>query len=399
MILRRILVAAALVAAIYSSVLAYASLLFRRDTAASVSEAVRLVPFDSPYLARLAAWQPEQKVALLHRAVTLNPFEVQAWIQLGLTAEFEQHDPSSAERYFRRAAEVDHMFLPKWTLTNFYFRHQNRTEFLRWAKATLEITPYPPDPVFMQMWLLTQDPVQIARAIPNRAGVLLSYASFLANAHQYQAIAPVVKRLVKAAGTGNPIDYGRDDQIGPAVDRLLTDGELGPALDIWQSMSEAKWVKLPVPTSAHPLNNGNFAALFFGHGFDWAPIPSDGVEILQAPAENNLRVTLSGMQNEHCVLLQQYVPLASNRLYRLRWAAVAENIESPSGLAWHIHPVPNSDENKLAAPDLLQPSATDWKFLSPGSGLCLLTLEYTRPLGTTRASGSVILRSVWLTEE
>ena len=89
-------------------------------------------------------WQPERKITLLKRAVELNPFNVEAWIQLGLTFEMERHDAASAERYFLRAAQVDRMFLPKWTLTNFYFRQQNEREFFRWAKATLEITPYSP---------------------------------------------------------------------------------------------------------------------------------------------------------------------------------------------------------------------------------------------------------------
>ncbi len=120
------------------------------------------------YVAKLAEWQPDKKAALLERAVHLDPFDARSWIQLGLTAEMQQHDISAAELYYLRAAHVNHMFLPKWTLTNFYFRQQREPEFFHWAKATLEITPYSPDPVFTQMWLISQNADQIANAIPRQ---------------------------------------------------------------------------------------------------------------------------------------------------------------------------------------------------------------------------------------
>ncbi len=143
---RYLLVALALAAAIYSFVLARAKWLFQQDTAISVPAAVELVPFDSAYLARLAAWRPAQKIALLRRAVELNPFDSESWIQLGFVSEFQQHDRAGAERFYLKAAEVNKTFLPRWTLTNFYFRNDQPKEFFRWATATLAITPYSPEP-------------------------------------------------------------------------------------------------------------------------------------------------------------------------------------------------------------------------------------------------------------
>ncbi len=399
-IFRWLFVAAALAGAYYSGVFARAALLFQQDTAASVPAAVSLVPYNASYVARLSSWQPENKFALLKRAVELNRFDVDAWIQLGLTAEMQHHDARSAEHYYLRAWQVDRMFLPRWTLTNFYFRQQDPTQFFRWANATLQITPYPADPVFMQMWLMSQDPDRIAAHIPDRAAILVQYASFLANAHQYTAVAPIVRRLVDAAGTRNPAAYGRDDQIGPAEDHLLADADLQDALDVWNSMKRANWVALAAPTPAHPLTNGNFQVPFFHHGFDWAPVPSAGVTIDQFPAEKNLRITVSGAESEHCVLMQQYIPLQPNRAYRLRWHAENQGIQMPSGLAWHLYPIPSANQTNLSAPDLLNPSPGTWDFTSPqGATLSLLTLEYTRPLGNTRAAGDVTLRQVALEEQ
>jgi hypothetical protein len=388
-------VATAIVAAYYSTLFARASFLSQQKTAAAVQAAVELVPYNGYYVAALAGWQPDKKIALLHCAVELNPFDAQSWIQLGLAAEMEQHDIASAERYYLQAWRVNHMFLPRWTLTNFYFRQNKPAEFFHWAQATLLITPYPADPVFAQMWRMNQDPSEVAGHIPNRPGILLQYASFLANAHRYATVPPIVRRLVTAPGSQNPADYGRDDQIAPTLDRIVAAGDLASALDIWKSMSDAKWIELPVPTSAHPLSNGDFQMPFFRHGFDWTPISSPGVTSEQSLAAKDVRITFSGAEAEHVALLQQYIPLDPNCHYRFEWQAESNGIESPSGLAWHLYPVPNDTDASLSAGDLLASAPSTWDFTSPANAsLCLLTLDYTRPLGVTRANGDVTLRSV-----
>jgi hypothetical protein len=390
-------VAAAIVAAYYSGLFARAGFLSEQNTAAAAEAAVELVPYNGSYIAALAPWEPAQKIALLHRAVELNPFDAESWIQLGLAAEMEQHDIPAAGRYYLQAWQVDHMFLPRWTLTNFYFRQQRPSEFFRWAEATLQITPYPADPVFSQMWVMSQHLGELATHIPDRPGILLQYASFLANAHRYAAVPPIVRRLVLAAGPRNPADYGRDDQIAPTVDRLLAAGDVASALDIWKSMSQAKWIDLAVPTSAHPLSNGDFRVPFFRHGFDWAPISSPGVAIEQFPAAKNVRITFSGTEPEHFVLLQQYLLLDPNCRYRLRWQAPSHGIELPSGLVWRLHGIQNDSQTNVAAGELLSNPPGNWDFTPPANAiLCLLTLEYTRPLGSTRLSGDVTLQSVSL---
>jgi len=398
--LRYAIVAAALIAAYYSAIFARASLLFQQDTAASVPAAVELVPYNASYLARLAAWQPDSKEDLLHRALQLNPFDYTSLIQLGLTAEMQQHDLASAESYYLRAADVNHMFLPKWTLANFYFRHEQPEKFFRWAKATLQISPYQADPVFTQMWLISQDAPRIAAALPDKASVLLQYTMFLTHTGQFAPIPPIVERLVTVAGNRNPSDFGRDDQILPEEDRILAAGHLRPALDVWRIMVHAGWIHLPVPTTASPLSNGDFGGVFLGHGFDWMAATPYGLTIEQSAAERNVEVTLSGDEPEHCVLLQQYVPLEPNRIYRLQWQAEGQALESPSGMAWHIRSVQAGTPVALEGGDVLAASRGIWEFQSPSSAdVYLLTLEYFRPLGKLRANGSVTLRSVFMQEK
>ncbi len=397
--LRYAIVLTALFAAYYSAVFARASFLFQQDTAASVPAAVHLVPFNGSYVARLAAWKPDNKEQLLHRAVQLNPFDYQTWIQLGLTAEMQQHDLASAERYYLRAADVNHMFLPKWTLTNFYFRNEQPDKFFRWAKATLQISPYQADPVFTQMWLMSQDASRIAAAVPDQPTVLLQYTNFLTRTGQFAPIPPIVQRLVNATGSRNPSDFGRDDQILPEEDRILAAGHLRPALAVWQTLAHAGWIHLPVPSPASPLTNGEFERTFLRHGFGWVPSAPNGVAVQQSVAEKNVEITLSGDEPEYCVLLQQYIPLERNHAYHLTWHAEGQALESPSGIAWHLHSIQTATPADLAAGDVLAASRGTWDFRSPlNSDVCLLTLEYSRPLGKLRANGSLTLRSVFLHE-
>ena len=398
-VVRYAFAAVALAGAYFCFVFARASYLFQQDTAASVPAAVRLAPYDGSYVARLAGWQPDKKIGLLHRAVELNPFDADSWIQLGLAAEMEQRDTAAAERYYLQASKVDRMFLPRWTLTNFYFRQERSSEFFLWAKASLQITPYPADPVFAQMWLMSQDPQRIAACVPDRPGILLQYASFLANAHQYEFVAPVVKRLTIATTGRNPVEYGRDDQIGPLEDRLLAAGDVEPALEIWKSLNQARWIALAAPTPAHPITNGDFRVPLFEHGFDWQFLNSSGLTVEQAPDQHSLRIAFSGDEAEHCVLLQEYVPLDPNRAYRLSWTAEASGLESPSGITWQVHPIGEEKQISLVAGDLLSGPEGTWDFQSPnGSKLSLLTLEYTRPAGQVRANGSVVLQQVSMQE-
>ena len=399
------LIAGAIAAAVYALLLARAEALFNRDTAISVPAAVRLVPYDSAYLARLAAWRPAEHVALLQRAVSYNPFDFESWIQLGLASEFQQGDVSAAERYFLKAAAVNRMFLPRWTLTNFYFRHNKLPEFFRWAKATLAITPYSPEPVFLQMWQISQDGGRIAAAVPERPRALLPYAWFLSNSNRNSLVSPILDRLITAIGNRDPRSWGRDDLVATMEDRLLAAGQQQPALDVWKRMVNARWLNETVPSPQHPLTNGNFRQPFFRHGFDWMPVNAEGVRVDQYADQGSLNLRFSGDESERCLLLQQYVPLAAGRPYRLGWRIKANTLTGLSGLTWHLRPVSpaapaGSLSDEFQSSDLLSPSPAGWQFRSPPqTSLGLLTLQYARPLGQTVARGSLVLQAVSLSTE
>ena len=393
--LRHLTIVAAIAAAFYSLLLARAAHLFALDTQASVSAAVRLVPYNAAYVARLAAWQLAERDELLRRAVKLNPWDFQSWIQLGFAAELRHYDAAQAEQDYLRAAAVNRMFLPKWTLTNFYFRQRRSSDFFHWANAALQITPYSSDPIFAQMWLVSQDAATIAAAVPNRPRVLLQYASFLSTARQFTAIPDVIRRLVLHVGNAEPQLWGRDDLVASIEDRILREGDRRNALAIWTSLREGGWIRQSIPDVRHPLTNGDFSIPFFRHGFDWEPADSSCSQVEQVSNADRVRITLPGDQPGACVLLRQYVPLAAGRIYNLTWRANTQDAESSRGLAWHIRTVPQKNAEETVSGDLFDSPRT-WQFRAPSSEVAMLSLEYNRPKGHLRAAGTVTLASVSL---
>jgi hypothetical protein len=103
----------------------------------------------------------------------------------------------------------------------------------------------------------------------------------------------------------------------------------------------------------------------------------------------------SGDEPERATLLRQYLPLDADRTYHLRWQIESRFIDIPSGMTWHLQPVETLAEPDLQSGDLAQSSPGEWQFRVPsGAGLYRLALEYARPLGHPRATGTVILKSV-----
>jgi hypothetical protein len=394
--LRYCAIAAAIAAACYSLLLSRAAYLFALDTRTSVAAAVRLVSYHGVYIARLAAWQPTEREKLLRRAVQLDPWDYQSWIQLGLSTEMQHNDVVAAERDYLRAAAVDRMFLPKWTLTNFYFRQRRSSDFFHWANAALQITPYSSEPIFAQMWLLSQDASRIAAAIPDRPAVLLQYAWFLSNARQFTAIPEVIQRLVVRVGNAEPQLWGRDDLVASIEDQILGEGNRRDGLAIWTSLKAGRWISQSIPDPRRPLTNGNFRMPFFRHGFDWAPQDSSCGRVEQFRHEGQVRISLPGDQPDTCVLLRQYVPLAAGRVYSLAWRVSTQDPDKRRGLAWHVRPLPrNIGGEDIASSDLFD-SPGVWQFRAPASDVAMLSLEYNRPKGYVRAAGTIALESVAL---
>lgn len=404
--LRVVVIAGCLTAAIYALTLARAAALFRQMTASGVAAAVRLIPSNSTYVAALAEFEPPRRVELLQRALSLSRFDAKSWTQLGLDAEFRQHDAAKAERYFKEAAAVDHMFLPRLTLANFYFRQERNTEFLDWVHRALDISPYgyDPRPLYQECWSSGADPAHIAAAIPDYDRRLFEYAYFLLTINRPDLTRPVFERGMAAFAHSRsmPGDEGwYRESVGNGIDHLLDADLPDDALKLWGSLYKAGWIGLPVPAADSLLNNSDFSQQAFQHGFDWRLPPVQGASTSQFPDIREVRFTLSGTQPEFCILLQQYLVLQPLHRYELSWDSDRGTIPAEDGFNWRLYSVKRGvppTPTDLRSPDVTAGTGDGkWEFRTAKEArVYLITLEYTRPVGKTRAEGSFVLRHAML---
>jgi hypothetical protein len=404
---RSLIATACIFGCAFSLLCARASFLSSKNTTEGTAAAARLLPFNALYIRQLAYRQPFREVELLKEALTLNRFDAGSWIQLGLKAELQQKNTSLAEHYFLTAARVSHMYLPAWTLANFYFRQRNDAQLFAWARQTLEVTPYDSNPVFVSLWLADPDPERIVAVIPPREQVVLQYASFLTQTNHLDLAQAALNRAISLSPSRLPLSESSrntllDTHSDFILDRLLQTGRASQAVQLWGRLAAASWIPpFSTPSVKHPLTNGYFQVPFWGHGFDWQVPSVSGVTVDQFPDLRNVRFTFSSTQPEACSLIQQLVPLQKGRRYRLTWVDDLDQIGRDSGIAWQIYTVPNGvpAPTGLTSPDLtsVAGSPAAWDFQTPGSSdLFLLSLQYARPLGKVRIEGSLSLRSVAL---
>jgi hypothetical protein len=249
------------------------------------------------------------------------------------------------------------------------------------------------------MWEVTQDEDVLQAAIPARPRVLLQYIWYLSNNAQFDSIPQTVQRLVHAVGKDDPGKWGRDDLLAVTQDHMLAAGHLKSSINVWSTLRAAGWLNETIPNDQHPLTNGDFAERFYRHGLDWVSNDNPGTRVEQYPETPEVHISLYGDEAERITLMQQYVAAAPNTHYTLTWHAHAEDLNDPSGLAWHLHAIQGDTVPEIVSGDLLGPDFT-WDFVSPpGAKAYLLTLEYTRPIGSTRARGGVALKSVTMNQK
>jgi hypothetical protein len=403
---RIVLATVALAAAAYSVVLFSAGWIVQRQTPDAVAAASRLVPFNADYLISLAELRPQESEMLLRQAAQRNPYIADVRARLGLLAEMQSHDLEKAEREYLESARVNHMYMPKWTLANFYFRQHDKNKFLPVAKSALEITPYDSAPLFSEVYAFNVGDETMLGMIPERSEVAFSYLQFVLAENRVNAIEPAA---LKAAGFHPPRAVDEAAKLsrwtallGATEDRLVSLNRFDAVVRVMDRMHQSGWSRMQAPSGSAPLANANFRSPISGHGLDWLLNPAPGVMADQMPESQKLRFTLSGTQPEHCRILQQIVLLQPGTGYRLGWQAESSEFQSAIGLQWKLLPlqqaVGGQTGEMLASRDLFAERAEgSWTFTTPSnSQTFLLTLELNRPLGQVRAEGAFALSDVSL---
>lgn len=140
---------------------------FRKDTADSLRAAIGLAPDGWQYYMRLAQLDPVNARQLLNSSLRLNAYDAQADIELGLENEAEENYPT-AEKQLLQAFNIDHTYMPRWTLANFYYRRGNLPEFWVWARSAAAIPSDDIGGLLDLCWRASPDPSVVSAAIFNQ---------------------------------------------------------------------------------------------------------------------------------------------------------------------------------------------------------------------------------------
>jgi len=385
-------------AAAFSIRAGWADYRMRQETVDSTRRAIALMPDQAEYHARLAwllaGYDPPAARDALRRAVALNPWDARSWIELGLNAEAEG-DRTTSLQYLLRAVEVNQEFLPRWTLANYYFRHDDVAMFWSWTRSAAKaMIPGDALPLFRLCGKVQEDGMLIDRLEIRNPGVRAAYLSYLLDQDRVDLIAPVLHRLLEEKREADvPL-------LLTACERLLNARRVDQAVDTWNRLADAGRLpfRTPAGQGAQLLANGGFAVSPVSLGFDWRLPVVEGISISREESPLGLRITFSGREPEDCEALVQLVPLRGRTPYQLSFVFRTEGIPSGAGLGWRIADAVSGAVLR-EGPSLASETETSARFSFQTPAECRLvrlSLRYRRTPGTTRMEGFLVLRNVAL---
>jgi tetratricopeptide (TPR) repeat protein len=369
----------------------------RRQTLAGAEEAVAFAPDNADYSAALAAQVPEddprRATLLLRRSVSLNPLFAQSWIDLGLTAEREG-DRTTAQICLLRAADADLRFLPRWTLANYYFRHDDRERFWYWAKEALAMAYGAVQPMFRLCGRVEEDGRLVDRLGIRNPEVRAGYLYYLLSRNRVDLIGPAVRRL---------LEDNREADVPlllSACERFLEALRVNEAVDLWERLASSQ--RVPFRTRAgrgeQLLANNSFTTPPTSRGFDWRISGAEGISVSREGEAGGLRLTFSGSEPEDCEALVQLSPVQGGMEYELRSEHQTDGIAKGAGLGWQITDASGGallGEGPILAPE--SNAGRQLRFQTPlKCRLIRLALKYHRAPGTTRMEGFLALQTVSL---
>jgi len=380
----RMVIAAGCCLGIWSSLtLARADYRFKKDTEESVRSAIRLEPDGWEYYMRLSEFDRAHARELLTTSLGLNRFDAQADIELGLQYEAEE-DFGRAEKQLLEAYDVDHTYLPRWSLANYYFRRDNMPAFWAWARSAAAMPSDEIGPLLELCWRVAPDPKIISAAILNdKPEMIRQYINFLLAKGEAAEVARISPHLFRS---GDP-ESDRPVLLS-VVNRLAGLNDGAAANDLWHLLMEHHWVTADTTVPY----NGGFQREPLPVSFDWYFPEYEGLH--SWPGSSGLETEFTGSQPEGCVIAEQAVVLTPGD-YTLSYAYRTSDVAPETGIQWQIIDVKSNTvlaQSSDLSSDEMKHSVLTFA-VPPGSSLLRLRLAYNRTLGTPRIAGMLDLQS------
>lgn len=293
-------------------------------TIAEVEALCREASNDGACWARLAQsreqWGGESS-ADWARAVEANPRDALVVTLAALEAE-GRGDLKEAERLLLVAERHNRLWLPRWTLANYYFRHGRHEDFWKWVRAALERSHGNLAPVFR----MCEEAGGGARfllgeVLPGNPGVLAGYIEFLAGRGRAADLSVAVEAYLDHLDEQSRGAAWR--VVNRAIEAMVKGGEWAASREAWNRMSREGLIPYPALDEDRPLVNGAFREPLEPAGFDWKVGRVEGVESYFGSPPGSVKFVLTGRQPERVVLMAQTVWLKGRQRYRLlyegRW--------------------------------------------------------------------------------
>ena len=385
-----------LMAAYYAVRMGVADAAARRETVEGLELAMRLEPGNADYHRWMGitvlARDPGRSEREFREAFRLNRWDTDSRVRVAALLE-AQGKFDEAERGLLEATQFDRMFLPRWSLANFYFRRQRMPEFWKWMRASVEMSFGDRTPIFDLAW---------ASGETDLAGRLGLQKDEVALGYLWWGLGKVPAAEVKTAAlhvAGGKHPDGR--AVAFACDRLTDLGDVGGALEVWNA-GVAAGIEAAGKAARGAVTNGEFRAGFRaeagGAGFDWVGEKPQGGAVLRETEQSGFRARFNGDQVENGTVLWQRVAVKRGAAYRVRVKYRTMGLGKNSGLRWAVWSAKGlvAKAEKYLWSDEADGMA-EFEFEAPGDGEWVrLALGYERPPGEVRAEGAVTIHGVEL---
>jgi hypothetical protein len=360
----------------YRSVLAACADHFSRSPELTDRErAARWLPTPT-ILDRLATKREEEgqeSLALLERATALDPRNPERHMRLALHAELAG-DATLSERSLLKAAALSRLYQPRFLLAQYYGWCGASDGLEAWSRAALRPAYGDVLPLLQLCWRMQTDGGLVSEVVANekpeiaRQGLALLVSRELTDA-AYVVASHVVDRAAVQDMTS----------LLGFCNLSLSRGRNREAMQVWNRLCQRGLLPYRALTQDSPVTNTDFSRTPLNAGFDWHVERAPWIQ--STAFRDGLRVHLTGLQPEQCLIAWEYVPTAAGQNYRLRWESQGDE----KGFIW----VPFDLAGKPIP-------ATRTDFTAPGQVL-RLALMYQRPSGFARLNGAAEVK--WLSME
>jgi len=354
---------------------------FGLDTRAGYERAVQLEPNDSrnwyflgrSYLYDFEQPDPERAIQALRRAVALDPYSVEAWLDLAIAYDGEG-DPQQARAAYLSAKHIYPLSADaSWSFGNFLLRQNEPDAAFVEIRRAVELEPRRAAEAFMRASRVEPDAgVLLDKAIPRSAEDYLAVLKALADSDNLDSARVVWNRLL-ALNQKVPLR----EMVG-YIELLFRRKQGHEARQAWMQAVSIMQDPPPPDPPGSLVWDGGFESAYAGGGFAWRfQASSRDTQIALDRSEKHsgaqsLRILFAGRENLNFSDGCNYIAPEPGRKYLLTAWVKTQSLTSSEGIRLQIVPY---DVNEPVATESVG-GTTPWKQIQ---------LAWTAPQGSTFA--------------